>query len=77
VVNKHLLAVVLKALGQRLGQPQVGIHLTQQQRAPVTGEGATGEIRYDLARTQVLKKQRLFPTVCLRRSGEWHFHLAE
>ena len=58
VVNKYLLPIILKALRQCLGQPQVGIHLSQQQHAPVAGEGATGKIRRDLARTQLLKKQR-------------------
>ncbi len=77
MVNIYLLTVVLKALRQGQGQSQVRIDLTQQQRTPITGEGATGKIGHDFTRTQVLKKERLFLTVCLRRSGDWRFHLAE
>jgi hypothetical protein len=76
VINKYLLALVFKTLGQRQGQAQVGIHLPQQQYTPITGERATGKIGYDLARIQVLKQQPLFLTVCRTRSGDWCFHLA-
>ena len=55
VVHKYLLPLVLKALGQRLGQAQVDVHLAQQQDPAIAGKGAAGKIRHDLARTQVLK----------------------
>jgi hypothetical protein len=62
---------------QRARQPQAAIHLAQQQRAPVAGEVAAGKIGDDLARTQVLKEQRLVVTVCLRNGGAGCFHRAQ
>jgi hypothetical protein len=76
VVHKDLLPPVPKALGQRLRQAQVDVHLAQQQDSAIAGERAAGKIGHDLARTQVLKQHRLVGTVCHRRSGEWCFHLA-
>ena len=74
VIHINLLPDIGETLGHALGQPEVGIHLAQQQHAAIAGERAAGKIGRDLARTQVLKQERLFLTVCRRRSGERCFH---
>ena len=50
VIYKAGVALVVKTIGQRARE--------------VGGEGAAGEIGHDLARTEVLKEQRLAVTVC-------------
>ena len=50
MLDPNLVAPVIKALGQALGQPKIGVHLAQQQSAGVGGEGAAGEIGHDFAR---------------------------
>ena len=77
MIHINLLTGVGETVRQAVSQPEVGIHLAQQQHAAIAGECAAGKIGHDLARTQVLKQQRLLLTVCRRRSGEWRFHLAE
>jgi hypothetical protein len=77
VIDKALVALIVKTLSQFVRGAQAVIDLAQQQRAAVGGESAAGEIGYDSARTEVLKKQGLVLTVCRRRSGVVHFHLAQ
>ena len=43
------LAPVAETLGQALRQPKVDVHLAQEQRTPVAGERAAGEIGRHLA----------------------------
>ena len=64
VIHKAGVALVVKTIGQCQRETQAVIGLAQQQRAAVGGEGAAGEIGHDLARTEVLKEQRLVVTVC-------------
>ena len=73
MLDPNLVAPILKALRQPLGQPQIGVHLAQQQSSGIGGESTSGKISNDVARTQILKQERLSFTVCCRRSGEWRF----
>lgn len=77
VIYKTLIARVGKATGQRARQPEALIDLAQEQDAAVTGEGASGKIGHDLARTQVLKEHGLVITVCRRSRGGVCFHWAQ
>ncbi len=77
MIHINLPAGIAETLGQAVGQSKAGVHLPQQQHPAIAGEGAAGKIGRDLARTQVLKQERLFFTVCRRRSGGGRFHLAE
>ncbi len=76
VVHPVLVASVVKTQRQFGHQPEVGVHLPQQQRARIGGKGAAGKIGHDFSAAQVLKQYRLLITVCSRRNGEWCFHLA-
>ncbi len=51
VIDKTLVPTILEALGQPASQPEVGVHLAQQQYASVAGEGAARKIRHDFAQT--------------------------
>jgi hypothetical protein len=55
MIHIHWLAAVVEALRQTLRQPEVDVHLAQEQHAPIAGERAAGEIGCDFAQTQVLK----------------------
>ena len=77
MLDPDLVAPIVKALRQPLGQPKIGVHLAQEQSPGIGRERAPGKISYNVARTQILKQERLSFTVCRRRSGEWHYHLAE
>ena len=59
VVHIKLLAPIVEALGQALGQTQTGVHLAQQQHAAIAGERAAGKVSLHLAGTQVIKEKRL------------------
>ena len=43
------ITLVVKTLCQFCGQPEVDVHLAQQQRPGITGEGAAGKIGHDFA----------------------------
>ena len=77
VLDKDRIAPVAKASGQPPRQPEGPIGLAQEQHAAVAGECAAGKIGHDLARAEVLKKQRLVLTVCRRSSGGRQLHLAQ
>jgi len=77
VIAVARVAPVGEGLGQRAGQSQAAIQLAQEQRAAVAGEIAAGEIGDALAGPEVLKKQRLVVTVCLRNGGTGCFHRAQ
>ena len=51
MLDPDLVAPIVKALRQSLGQPKIGVHLAQEQSPGVGGERASGEIGYDGART--------------------------
>src|ERR1041385_829162 len=68
---------VVKAASQTPAHPKPSINLPEQQRSSITGEGPARKIRHHFAWPQVLKEQRLILTVCRRRSGGCHRHLAQ
>ena len=53
VLDPSLVAPVVKALGQALDHPEIGVGLAQQQDAGVGGEGAARKVSHDFARAQV------------------------
>ena len=57
MVHPNLIAPVVKALGQALGQPNMGVGLAQQQRAAIGGKEAAGKVSHDLARPQIGEKK--------------------
>ncbi len=67
--DKDGVALVPKAAGQPARHSKAEIGLTQQQHATIGGERAARKIDDDFSGTQVLKEQRLVPTLCRRRSG--------
>ena len=77
VIYKTTIPQIPKAIRQFQHQPQVVIHLAQQEYTPIAGKASAGKIGHNFSWTKVLKVQGLLTTVCFRRSGEWCFHLAE
>jgi len=49
MIHINLLPAVVEALGQTLRQPEVDVHLPQEQCASIAGEGAAGEIGHHMA----------------------------
>jgi len=66
-------AQIAKARGQGARNPQTLIELTQQEHAAIAAEMSCGEVSHDLARTQVIKEQRLKVGVKLGRIA---YHIA-
>ena len=69
MIDEAGVARVVETGGQRAGQAQAVIDLTEQEHAAVAGEVAPGKIGDDLAGAEVLKVQRLPGTVCGRSGG--------
>jgi hypothetical protein len=75
--DKAGMALIAETSRQPGGQAQGEIDLAEQQHPAVAGESAAGKIGDHFSGTEVLKEQRLIPTVCRRRSGGGWFHLAQ
>ncbi len=77
MIHEARVAVIAETVGQRAAQPEALVHLPEQQRAAVGGEGAPGEIGHDLATAQVWKEERWVVTDCRRSGGGVRFHWAQ
>src|SRR5919108_4578871 len=76
MINPTRIPQVIEATGQASAHPEPSVDLPEQQHSSVTGERPARKIRHHFAWSQVLKEQRLVLTVCRRRSGGYHRHLA-
>jgi hypothetical protein len=59
VFDQERVTQIAKAPGQGPRETQTLIKLTQQKHAAIAGKMSHGEVGDDLARTQVIKEQRL------------------
>ena len=66
MLDEALIARIGEATGKFLAEPLRAIHLAQQQRAAITGEVATGEIRLDAPAAELVKIEALLVTPCRR-----------
>ena len=56
MINKDLIAAILKTIGQRHREPKIVIHLPQEQDPAIAGECSTGKISYNFPLVQTLKE---------------------